>query len=1014
LVRFSIEEPSMTTVGKRHESALLLCLTLCLLFPVKSMAQSDSAIAGAVKDTSGAVLPGVTVEVSSAALIERTRTAVTDEQGLYKIVNLRPGTYSVSFTLTGFSTSKRDGIEVPAGFTATVNAELRVGSIEETVTVAGQSPLVDIQNSNQGRLVSRNAIDAIPSGKTFQNMAELIPGVVIAGSASGSGIQGQDVGGSAGATYVYLSIHGSRGLEMPLLLDGLRYNNMNGQGGGYNTVYKINDGSVQEINVQVSGMSAESWVSGVRINVISREGGNSFRGLFFGSYTNDKLEADNLDAALIARGATPFSYPVIYDINPAFGGPIRRDKLWFYSAFRYWGNQERPPGTFYNKSTQPFVYTPDLTRPAHNENWNRSTNLRLTWQASPRNKFSAFYDNGGGCSCNYTISATTTPDASTRLILAPNYIVQTTWNSTLTNRLLIDAGFQGYITNHPTWSEPGISDTMYSVLEQSTGVRFGAPASEVYRQHRQYNGKANVSYVTGSHSLKVGGQWMWGYRHHITYVNNNVTLNVLNGMPQSLTENATPLDATDRVRADVGLFAQDQWTIRHVTLNYGLRFDYLDAYVPAQQNPPTQFVGPRNFPEVANVPSWKDLDPRVGGTWDVFGNGKTALKASLGRYVLGMTTDFSGANNPLNTSTNSASRTWNDISGTGNPSLDCNLANPLANGGCGPLNNQNFGNLNIVTRYDPSVLSGWGVRPFNWEEATSIEHEIRPGLSVNATFDRHWWGNFLVTDNLAATPVQFDPYCITAPVDSRLPGGGGFRVCNLFDVAPAQFGQVNNLVTSASKYGSQSDVYTGFDLGMNVRLASGVILQGGTSTGHEVTDNCDVVGRITGNAATGQYPVATPNLSGIASPSSLYCHIAPPMQTQVKVLGSVPLPWLGLQTSATFQSIPGPQILASYVATNAIIAPSLGRNLSAGANGTATVQLIAPGTQYGDRLNQVDFRLSKILVVGGTRIQGNLDVYNSFNANPVLLQNNQFGSAWQKPLNILAGRLLKFGVQIYF
>lgn len=293
--------------------------------------------------------------------------------------------------------------------------------------------------------------------------------------------------------------------------------------------------------------------------------------------------------------------------------------------------------------------------------------------------------------------------------------------------------------------------------------------------------------------------------------------------------------------------------------------------------------------------------------------------------------DFPASINPVQTTVVSATRTWTDANGDFVPQ-----ENEL-----GPLSNSSFGQVVIRTRYDDAVRHGFGVRGFNWETSAGIDHELLRGVSVNAAYFRRWFGNFLATDNLLVAPSDYDPLCITAPVDPRLPGGGGQQVCGLYDITPAKFGQSNNLVTFAKNYGEQTQVYDGIDLTMNARLPRAMLISGGLNAGRTATNRCFVVD-------------STEELR--------FCKVSPPFQPQVKFLGTFPLKW-GLQASGTFQSLPGPQITASLVVPNEQIRGSLGRDLAAGARGTKTVDLIAPGTVFGDRLCQVDFRMSKVITV---------------------------------------------------
>src|SRR5205823_6848104 len=248
----------------------LSCIVVGVLAFTAARADAQGAIAGIARDTSGAVLPGVTVEAASPALIERTRTVVTDESGLYKIVELRPGTYAVTFSLEGFSSFKRDGVELPANFTATINAEMKVGSLEESITVSGQSPVVDLNNAAAQQILPRSVIDAVPTGKSLWSIGSLVPGVVLSG---------QDVGGSRGMQQLTLTVHGSDSRDDSVQVDGMVLNSFED---GVQQYY--NDMMFEEMNFQTSAISAETSGAGVRLNMIPKEGGNVFKGtVYFGT-----------------------------------------------------------------------------------------------------------------------------------------------------------------------------------------------------------------------------------------------------------------------------------------------------------------------------------------------------------------------------------------------------------------------------------------------------------------------------------------------------------------------------------------------------------------------------------------------------------------------------------------------------------------------------------------------------------------------------------------------------------
>jgi hypothetical protein len=399
----------------------------------------------------------------------------------------------------------------------------------------------------------------------------------------------------------------------------------------------------------------------------------------------------------------------------------------------------------------------------------------------------------------------------------------------------------------------------------------------------------------------------------------------------------------------------------------------------------------------------------VSAAYDLFGTGKTALKASLGRYV--QLSNGLGVN-PLTTSVNSVTRAWNDpafpagitVSGN-NPFPDCVLTNPATNGQCGPVSASTFGQPTITTQYSPSVLTGFEVRPYTWQFSTGLQQELRPGMAVNVAYYRTSWGNFFATDNLAIPVTGFSPYCVTLAADPQLPGGGSNQICGLYDTNPTSFGQVSNLVTHASQFGSQTEVYNGADLTLRASLPRGGFVQGGLNTGRTETNNC--------------YQNNLPNLTASGSVAgtprtAAFCDAKPPFLTQIKFYGAYPLPW-NLEASGNFQSLPGIPITASYVATNAQILPSLGRNLSGNNSAVTLASVIPPGALYEARVNQLDLRLTKIVKFRAHgRIQGMVDLYNVFNGSAVLAENSRYGSAWLTPTQILDARLVKFGARVEF
>jgi len=480
-----------------------------------------------------------------------------------------------------------------------------------------------------------------------------------------------------------------------------------------------------------------------------------------------------------------------------------------------------------------------------------------------------------------------------------------------------------------------------------------------------------LSYVTGSHSFKFGVDGQWGHDDsasfsHVPYsytFNSPAPVNgVYTPTPNSITLRVSPTLIHTGYGPQLGAYAQDQWVRGRLTASAGLRSDHFGATVPVNSYVPTRLAPTLNlsFPAEKGL-DWNDLSPKLSAVYDLFGNGKTALKASANRY-LSSQTDFSTGAQYTNVVT-STTRTWKD---NGNFIPDCNLLNPLANGvngdTCGKDSNTGFGTFvpNSAT-HDPSLNDGWFKRSYNWEFLGGVQQQILPRVSADVSYFRRIYGNFSTTVNTAVTAADFSGYCATVPSDPRLPNSGG-QLCGLYDVSVAKAGTpALNYTTFSDTYGKQISHWNGVDVSLNARPQSGLLLQGGFSTGKTLTDNCAIVSR---------FPQLSPS-----TPLS-YCHVETPFLTQVKAVAAYTVPKIDVLVSGTYQSIPGPQLAANRTYTSAEIKPSLGRDLSAGSNATVTVNLVPPGTLYGERVNQIDFRVGKVIKYARIRSTISLDLYN--------------------------------------
>jgi hypothetical protein len=1008
---------------KRHVGVGVLVTASLLLVATVTSAQ---AISGTVTDATGNILPGVTVEARSPALIEQVRTAVTNGSGQYQIVELRPGTYSVAYTLTGFSTLVREGIELTSGFTATLDVQLRVGTITETVIVTGATPVVDVQNVAKHTVATREIIDTIPAARSFQGVGVLIPGIVTGGQTNNII---QDVGGQSGQSHMTLAIHGGRTRDQVLHIDGLSAEAplREDSSGPY-----IPDSAIQEIVFDYSANSAETETGGVRVNQVPAEGGNTFRGGGFFNISPPAWQTTNFDDRLRALGVNATNrVKELWYAEVKLGGRIVRNKLWFFATHGRFQADEYILGLYYSQDPRAIRQVPDLSRQTVSEQNGYTTAGRLTWQATPRNKFTSFVVEGNQSYPTWLVGQigplTITPEGSVHNDF-DSRMYQASWTSTVTSRLLLEAGVsvtpqqlywpgQSYAAN----DIPGILDAATLSVERNVAPfpTWGATKRESSSRTDSFRGV--VSYVTGSHALKTGVLYTPAFQNDFRDFHRD-----LGALPMSyLTFSGTPIqviyaDAPHLKRyahRNLGIYGQDQWRRNRLTVNAGVRFDYLKNYNPTQGGPPTIFAPvAKSYPR-QDVTGWTDLSPRLGVAYDLFGNGKTALKASANRYVLRAGNGYALAINPLETNRTNA-RPWTDTNGNFFP--DGDPLNPDANGELGPSTNRDFANPHINTFYDQDWAFGFHKRPANWEFSTSVQHELVQGLSLNVGYFRRIYTNLELLYNQAVGANDVDYFCVTAPSHPALPNGGGQQICGVPDLKPSKVGQLNFITTAADNLGTRIQHWNGVDVTVDARMRR-MLLQGGLSVGKTSVDECDLV-------------KATPNVlfrgSGVERIPTSYCDLitvssvatgsvlggsTTPYQAQVKLLGSYALPY-EIQVAATYQTFPGIQRIANVTFPRAAIEPSLGRSPSQ--TSSVQVNVVPPGTVFADRLHQLDLRATKLFKVGGTRLRANLDIYNAVNDNTGLNYSTAFNPAnpvaWEAPRVVMPARSAKVSVQFDF
>lgn len=1000
----------------RRAARIAVVSGLALLILVPGTVRAQSAIAGVIKDATGGVLPGVTVEASSPALIERTRSVVTDAAGQYQIVDLRPGVYTVIFTLPGFSTVKREGLELPANFTATINADLRVGALEESITVSGESPVVDTKNAVAQQVLPQKLLDAVPmGGRNIQSVGSTLVGVQQSAP---------DVGGSAGMQQNYMTAHGADPRDNTIMVDGIRLNGIEGDGA---IQQYFNEGMFSEMSYQTGGMGAETSGGGLRINMIPKDGGNTLKGDVFFSATGHQLQANPTPADLVAQGLKAgAAMQSMHDLNVTVGGPLIVDRLWFLGSFRHWGVDQTVANSFAAVPNTPQLtkFTPDTSQPVVDGNLIKSFMTRFTWQVSQKHKFSFYLDR----IIKFRGAEQTTPPGTSPSIWSADtfstrqpkqyYMTEAKWRSTFTSRLLFEMGFginnESYTTGE---LQPDLGACLAAgtcaprpSVDTATAQFWGAPQGPFYvHKPVRETGSASLSYVTGSHALKTGWELSHGFSVlQQSYQNPQVNFiqQFNNGVPSRVTIYSTPLQEDDRLRADLGIYVQDTWTIKRLALTPGIRWEFFKAGYEEEGVPVTQqallisegYAQRPLFP-ATDMPTFNNWAPRFGAAYDLFGDGRTAIKGSINKYMVAFsTTTIPQVYNPMVLSNDT--RTWTDTNKNNqyDPGID-----QLT-----PSTNALFGQL--YRSIDPNIQ-----RPYTIEYSTSLQRELRPGVSVSLGYYRRSWHNLISSDN----PVLDQPGAFTAvtmpnPCASGTINCGGVAppTITVYAIKPALIGQGRVVDTNSS---TNTRVYNGFEETFMARVGQGQFF-GGVNSQRQVMNTCQSTTLSGGfNAAVGGFTAASnPNFAGNFCDQTQYDI---PFVTQVKIGGTYPVGYR-FQLGGTFQSYPGTRNYGSG-ATNV---NWLDVNLTATSNNapltkgqSETIQLIQPGTKYLPRWNQLDLRVSRkfALAKGGT-LELQVDFFNALNQHPVTNQSSTYGPALGVPTAILQSRLISFGAQLHF
>jgi carboxypeptidase family protein len=1131
-----------------------LIFTALSIVPALALAQQGQ-IAGTVRDDQGAVMPGVVVEVTSPALIEKVRSVVSDDNGQYRITNLPVGTYSVTFALDGFAKQQRDNITLTSGFTAPVNVTMTVGQRTESVNVVAEAPVVDVQNARQAVTFEGAELRDLPTVRNVRSLLLLTPGLTAAGL-------GADCVGGAGVwcnnniynLNAHTAANDNDGLSQGrIMVDGNVINSGGGAGiMGITGGYSPDVGNAQEVSISISGALGESETGGAAINIVPRTGGNRFAGNYFTSYTRqswfDKNNGTHTSVAVVN------SLIDDHDISGSFGGPILRDRLWFYASGRLWGKEAyngQGLELWDNKNVGIWGmnYQPDRsTKPLTFTNMTRNINARITYQASQRNKFNFFWDEGMTCQdpCDGAVAAWQPREGTWSGQTHPARLRQVSWTNPLTNRILLDAGLsvntQLYDFSHHKYAEqhPEIprveefgvtvgADEVAPQVNSSVGPFFatasgflnnGLGGAAEWRNLDDYRWRAAASYVTGSHNAKIGydaayfsqlrhnvvNDLRWTYRYDTPAATcataaagcGNTSLYFPND-PTNLERRPVPTRIT--INTGVGelgnnaglgaLYIQDQWTLKRFTLNGALRYDHAfssyeetclgpDPYMPVQSG--GNYAGQNRYCVApTDGVSYNDLTPRWGVAWDVFGTGKTSIKWNMGKYLsaAGITGIYADAN-PASRTVNQIEMLWNDANGDRIPQCDLMNFTATNNGECGGLSNagqdpvrygrdpfsfaaDGITQIGLTTTqcgrkeegipadvqaycsvYGDTLLDGWGKRRAEWQFGLGIQHEVLPRLSAEVTFNRRKYSNLTVSDQIGIgcdqfngaqdmracqddalnyTSATYDFFTVQAPVDPRLPGGGGYLVRGLTNPkATLPTGRPNAVTIMQELEYSWNGVDTNFVW----RGPWGIRANGGTSTGRAVRDQCHT-------------EVNAPNVKSREG-NTPACNPHTRWDTNVRGSVTYTIPWADILVSSIFQYRPGIELNANMTVTKdqvtweqnsasrataactgAAQAGQVGCFVTQGATTATqtTVNLLDPGDIYGEGYTIFDLKFGKNIRFARKRLNVGVDVYNLFNNDAIrgiqeTYPASNAGVVWSSPTVLLSPRFARLSIQFDF
>ena len=955
-------------------------LSLAAVTGTSAQSVSSGTIEGTVKDESNAVLPGVTVTVTSPQLQVGQLVQVTDAAGSYKFVDLSAGTYRLKAELTGFSAAIREDLRLTVGFNARIDLTLKLGAMEESVTVSGQSPVVDVSTTTASVAFTKEVLDSIPRGRDLQNVFAMAPGVTQAVA---------DVGGSTMAQRQNLSSYGV--LSQPKLqVEGMNIT----MGADQNTAIYFNDSTLEEVQIRTSGNDAEVSVPGISMVAIMKSGGNTFHGTYQVSTESPKFQADNLNDALRAQGLTATS-PLknFYDLSADLGGRIIRDKVWFYGAYGRQAKNEGllgfasgpgPDGKYLTADDPLANVETSLSQISAKLSYQLTKNNRLVyaWQrgtkAQPQNNAGRF-----------------TPLEATRDYQNPTAIQKIELQSMVNPRVLVNAvaGYSGYVTDYDAGRSYARADAPPR-QDLATTLNTGSAPLHQNKTRDRFQTDDSISFFpersfAGKHELKTGvsiylDKSSDGYSNNLA-CNCILYTDTIGGVPNTPSQIRiynTPVVPADHDNT-FALYLKDSWRpTTKITVNLGVRFERQHSFLPAQDYPgardwPTVFPG-GSYPQI-EVQKLTRAVPRTGIAWDLGGIGVVKGTFGLYNYMLGDT--YADAFN--RNATANAVFTWHDLNGD-------KLYQP------GEVNlNLNGADFRSITAASNQILNPNLQSPNNWETTASWERELAANMGIRVMYVYKLVTGSIVnsTNNLVSinTLRPFDAWSI--PITRRDPGPDGVlgnaddagRV-TLYDYTAAYRGAA--FVNAQTVNATNPDHYNSIEGTLTKRFSS----------------------RWTGQVSYFAVKNHRWISSVFTSPNDQFFPLDETWAWAGNITGSYRMPG-NINVSGFLQTKNGFTGQRTYIFRQAD--PDGG--LAITQNGNTTLRVEPYGAQRLSAQNILNLKASKDLKLGGgRRLNIDVDVFKVLNAATPTNANFVTGPSFGFVSSVIPARIARLGVRFLF